>query len=211
MIKTFVFLTVFSARAYAREIKLDLPKSEVSFSQNQKEAQGPHSFIEVHLSSWNPSQLEEPSNLENTSAFSSSTVPKLNVGLVIHHWPIKWGNLFLKAGGSYVKVQRQGYLRLEPQSLSRSQDLNCFEAQISTEWVNSNFYVEGGILPVWLQAPSSVFGGGISRILWAAKASGGFSFKVQTMDLLLGLENVHGLSEAQYSGLGLTLGARLSW
>jgi hypothetical protein len=235
LVLMFLILAVVTARAEEtvpdetakEDLSLPVPTSEMKVDIIEKSHYNPQSYINLDISTWNPDQLSEPSELSKTTDFHTSS-RKVGMQIGAFPWETKYGFITPQVGFSYAQMSRSGNFGVANTSASTTQDLNIYQGMLGVEWTvlapYKNFlapYASLNLSPFWLQATSSEFNtDGVSHIDWAFNAQLGLNLNINFLAnwlgmnqtaLQLGAERIQSIHNSGLSGWGFVAGTRVGW
>lgn len=209
------------------DISMSVPQSQLTLpKEDVVESKASSNFVRLQFSNWSAPRLSEPTQLNDTTGFSSNS-PDLGLQLGSKLREFSWATMSSVIGGSYTEMQRSGDLGIQTASLQLSQNLRIYQASFGLELLGTRELLTNlrpfgslSVGPAIVQSVSSEFNDGVNEVDWLATTSVGLSWNsvktakfmgVQEAALELGVENTLGLNTSQMSGNAVWAGARLGW
>ena len=220
----FIVLYFFHS-AHAQELSVEVPQSQIHFSKEMN-TNATNNSMELQFSTWSPLHFSQPSQIEDTSSFSTS-IPEVSLLFSTKFAQGSWYDLSAKYGFAYTRLQRSGNVSYDITQNRVSQNLNMYQGVLGVELASTHSLFKNihplvglSLAPAWSQSVSSSFNNGVSELAWMAKASAGVSVNMKSVASLMGLpeaaleigvEGTQSLGATNLSGAGFWAGTRLGW
>ncbi len=203
-----------------QELTLPMSKgeleAEVDADVAQRErANAPHTNLELDVSSWKPNSVSTPSQLTNTTAYTSKGIPAMDVDF---YSPIGNHTFSLEFGLGFLALERTGTLSTSGINIPQSQNgyITMLRAGVTySPWLFFGDklvpYGEALLLPTLFLSKSSAFDDGTSQFGVPVSIGAGTIYKFsKSFALDLGLTGVLGsVQGSNYNGFGVHGGIRV--
>lgn len=220
-------LSLISVHCVASEISLPVPRSQLQFPTEDLGKKTTPIHFDVGLSTWAPSNLQQPSRLSNTTNYISvqDFSFKIEVGEDVYKGP-KFSLLAL-IGFSHLQLERTGQLNSGSTVIQQSEILNVFQVPISLKFLGGSLFnswihplAKFSVSPLYSRTAAGSFGNGLSELNWAGFASLGFLIDLPKSDelslahnwsLASGIEKSQSLDSSQFNDTGFWVSVGLKW